>query len=188
MNFLIIDTSSDCLTIAIKSNDKLFSYKSEESRKSHSVNLLPEINQLLKEANLELSNMDYFGCVVGPGSFTGVRIGVATVNAFGYAFNKPVIGVTAFEPFAYNSKADTTFAIDAKHGNYFTAKKVGNSLEYHTYEGEILPEGVQFIDVNSITAKSLACVMENKIKCGEQKVCVAPFYMRASEAERNLKK
>lgn len=187
MNYLIIDTSCDCLTIALKKDNKLFGYKSEQNRKGHSTVLLPAINDLLVESNLKISDIDFFGAVVGPGSFTGVRVGVATVNAFGYSTSKPVISVTAFEPFTYNMQAGSV-AIDGKHA-YFVANVLSeNKLEYYTKEEYILPNDCSLLNPNNITPEMLASIMEYKI---ENKIFdkeIRPFYMRESEAERNLKK
>ncbi len=188
MNLLIIDTSCDSLTLALKKGDELFKYKSLESRKGHSAFLLVGINELLQKAQLTLSDIDYFGAVVGPGSFTGVRVGVATVNAFSYATNKEVVSVTSFEPFAYNMPEGKLFAIDAKHGNYYTAKKVQDGLSYETLEGVTLPDSASVLDVSSVTPELLIAVMEEKVKRGDTSKTIKPFYMRASEAERNLKK
>lgn len=185
MNLLILDTSCDSLTIALKKGEKFFGYKSSEARKGHSTLLLPAINGLLQNAELKINDIDYFGVVLGPGSFTGVRIGVATVNAFGYATGKSVVGVTAFEPFTYNNCDDVLYAIDAKHA-YYTAKKEGNSLKYETVENGVLSENAELLDVNSVTPEMLMRVLEEKIKNNECAQVVQPFYMRASEAERNL--
>lgn len=187
MNILIVDTSCDSLTIGIKKGEETFGYKSTEARKGHSTMLLPALNELLNKAVLKLSEVDYFGAVTGPGSFTGVRIGVATVNAFGYAGNKKVVPVTAFEPFTYNKCDDVCFVIDAKHA-FYTATKRDTILTYETIENSILPNGSILLDVDSVTPEMLIGAMEEKIKKGEYSASIKPFYMRASEAERNLKK
>lgn len=188
MNFLAIDTSCDKLTIVIKKGDELFSYKSEENRKGHSTLLLPKVQELLDKSNLTLSQMDYFSAVVGPGSFTGVRVGVATVNAFAYATGKPVISVTTFEPFTYNKRVGDEFFIDAKHAYYVAKIKENNSLDYYTDETHTLKDSANLIDVDTLDPTILAKVVESKINSKEFSSTIKPFYMRESEAERNLKK
>ncbi len=187
MNFLVFDTSCDNLTIALKKGNELFGYKSQENRKGHSTILLPEINNLLQKAELSLSDIDYFGAIVGPGSFTGIRVGVATVNAFGYATGKKVVGVTSFEPFAYNVQDGNKIAIDAKHA-FFLASKQGENLVYTTDEDHNLPDQATLIDQSLLTPDMLEKVMIDKIEKNEFEKTIRPFYMRASEAERNLKK
>ena len=188
MNFLAIDTSCDKLTIVIKKGEELFSYKSEENRKGHSTLLLPKVQELLDKANLTLSQMDYFSAVVGPGSFTGVRVGVATVNAFAYATGKPVISVTTFEPFTYNKGVGDEFFIDAKHAYYVAKINQNRALEYYTDETHTLSSVANLIDVNTLDAVALAKVVEIKIDNNDYDSTIKPFYMRESEAERNLNK
>ena len=186
MNVLVIDTSCDALTIALKVDEKFYSYKSMTERQGHSVSLLPAINNLLEEAGVTVNQIDYFGAIVGPGSFTGIRVGVATVNAFAYANSKKVVAITTFEPFAYDKQA-TAFAIDAKHGNYYFAQKVDCKLEYETLEGVELKEDVSLLNVTDVEADKMMKIAEEKISLGEYADAIKPFYMRASEAERNKK-
>lgn len=67
------------------------------SDRSHCEQLIPAIDQLLNECHISLSDIDFFAASVGPGSFTGIRIGLATVKAFALAKNKKVIGVSSLE-------------------------------------------------------------------------------------------
>ena len=186
MNVLVIDTSCDALTIALKVGEKVFSYKSMTARQGHSVSLLPSINNLLIEAGVSANDIDFFGAVVGPGSFTGIRVGVATVNAFAYANSKKVVAITTFEPFAYDKQSDE-YAIDAKHGNYYLAKRVGEKFEYETMEGGKLSPNACVLSVTEVSADNLLKIAEEKINSGEIYDMIKPFYMRASEAERNKK-
>lgn len=187
MNILAIDTSCDSLTVVLKVDDKIYPYKSLTARQGHSVLLLSAINELLLKAGIKVSDVDYFGVVVGPGSFTGIRVGVATVNAFAYANTKPVVEVTAFESFAYTNVETQNFAIDAKHGNYYLATRENDKLSYKTLEGEELPENCFVLPVTELDSESLIAVVCNKIENGESVQYARPLYMRASEAERNKK-
>ena len=186
MNVLVIDTSCDALTIALKIGDKFYSYKSMTERQGHSVSLLPAINNLLTNAGITVNDVDYFGAIVGPGSFTGIRVGVATVNAFAYANSRKVVAITTFESFAYDKQSDA-YAIDAKHGNYYLAKKFEGGLQYQTLEGVGLPDNAEILSVTEISPENMMKVAESKIALGEVCDAITPFYMRASEAERNKK-
>ena len=88
---------------------------------THSVVLMGEIENALAEAGIDKKDIDVFACAVGPGSFTGIRIGVATVKALAYALGKKVLGVTSFDSLAYNvSDGRKKLAvIDARHGNFY---------------------------------------------------------------------
>lgn len=77
---LIIDTSSDELIVLLQDKDIL--YKNNLTNSKHLEHLLPQIDKVLSDAQKDLSDVENFCVVVGPGSFTGVRIGVATVKAF----------------------------------------------------------------------------------------------------------
>lgn len=188
MNVLCIDTSCDALTACLYANGKVYPYKSETARQSHSVMLLPAIDELLNKAGVKLSDIDCFSAVVGPGSFTGVRIGVATVNAFGYVYGKNIIGVTSFEPFTYNAKRYTNFAIDAKHSNYYLATVSDGELHYKTLEGEPLPKSTKILNVEKVKPQDLLGATMKRLEKGDGAIMIEPFYMRASEAERNKAK
>ena len=119
-NFLAIDTSSKYLTVlAVKGGKKVLRYLPDCALK-HSVVLMDEVDQALKEASLTPGECDFFCAVTGPGSFTGIRIGISTVKGFAVATGKPLVSVTAFELLAYNVEDDNFYAvIDAAHSHYY---------------------------------------------------------------------
>lgn len=102
MNLLMIDSSSIVATAAVVSEEKLVAEIIVNHQKKHAEKLMPAIDHLLDDAGLTIAEMDAFGIVVGPGSFTGLRIGLATIKGFAQALNKPVVGVSTLEALAYN--------------------------------------------------------------------------------------
>ena len=94
MNYLAIDTSGDLLVL-LKYNGKKTVRRLVGSQTKHSLTLMPYIEEVLEESGASLNDLDFFACVVGPGSFTGIRIGVATVKALCLATQKPALSVTA---------------------------------------------------------------------------------------------
>ena len=88
MNYLAIDTSADHLTVAACVNGKKGSVFLSSSGVKHSVELMPEVEKLLNSLGATAEDMDVFCAVVGPGSFTGIRIGVATAKGFADACGK----------------------------------------------------------------------------------------------------
>ena len=80
--------------------DKLIQEKHINDSKTHSEKLMPLIDEILKTNNVTLNDIDLFACGVGPGSFTGVRIGVSTIKAFVDSSNKPCVAVSSFESLA----------------------------------------------------------------------------------------
>ena len=102
MKILSIDTSSKICSVSILEDTTVILEKHTNDEKTHSQNLMPLIDELFKDTNLTLDNIDLLACSQGPGSFTGIRIGIATIKAFADAKNIPVVGVTSLESLAYN--------------------------------------------------------------------------------------
>lgn len=102
MNILAVDSCSAVAACALVSNDKLVAEAYLDHHKTHSQKLLPMIERLLEDAEFDIKDIDLFACTVGPGSFTGQRIGIATVKGLAQAMNKPCAGVSALEAMAYN--------------------------------------------------------------------------------------
>lgn len=121
MKILAIETSGKVCAVALTENDKLIMEKIIEDENTHSVKLMPLINEIFKENNMYLSDIDLFSCDIGPGSFTGIRIGVSTVKAFLDAKNKKAVGVTSLEVLARNIQEDGLICslIDAKNDNVY---------------------------------------------------------------------
>lgn len=122
MNYIAIDTASQSLKILLSYKGE-YSYYQCDDFKAASVSLMPELDKLLVGAGAKPSDMDFYACVIGPGSFTGIRIGMATVKAFAYACGLPVMPVTALELLAYNNReAETAVAVcDASNGLRYAA-------------------------------------------------------------------
>ena len=102
MNILMIDTSGPACGVAIAQNDRIICELQLTSGKTHSQRVMPMVDQALEMCEMTVSDIDLFGAVVGPGSFTGVRIGVSTVKALAHAAGKPCIGIDALEALAAN--------------------------------------------------------------------------------------
>lgn len=118
--FLAIDTSSRYLNVLVRNEQKTAQRFLPECAMKHSVLLSDEIDKAFGEAELTPSECDFFAAVTGPGSFTGIRIGIATVKGFALATAKPLVAVTSFDLIAYNV-ADENFyvVIDAAHSHYY---------------------------------------------------------------------
>ncbi|MBC3899013.1 tRNA (adenosine(37)-N6)-threonylcarbamoyltransferase complex dimerization subunit type 1 TsaB [Acetobacterium malicum] len=102
MNTLTIDTSTIVASVAILNEEKLVGEMIINHQKKHSEKLMIAIDHLLSDGGLSIQDIDVFGIVSGPGSFTGLRIGMATVKGFALALNKPVVGVSTLESLAMN--------------------------------------------------------------------------------------
>ena len=102
MNILMIDTSGPACGVAISRGGAIICEMQLTSGKTHSQRVMPMVDQALEMCEMTAADIDLFGSVVGPGSFTGVRIGVSTVKALAHAAGKPCIGVDALEALAAN--------------------------------------------------------------------------------------
>lgn len=134
MKILAIDTSSKICSVAILEDTEIIIEKHIEDELTHSQKLMPLIDELLKKCNLKIKDFDLLSCCIGPGSFTGVRIGVSTVKAFYDVTSIPIVGVTSLESLAYNT-LESNFnnnivcsIIDAKNDNiYYSVYEKNNN-------------------------------------------------------------
>lgn len=155
MKILAIDTSSDICTVSICEDTKtLITYSSNEA-KTHSIMLMPLIDKCFQDSDLELKDINLLAVCIGPGSFTGIRIGVSTIKAFADTNNIPCIGVTSLENLTYNlleenipqTKMQNTIYIsmlDAKNSNVYCGlyRYFNNKLNQF---GELLAEDISCI-------------------------------------------
>jgi len=123
VNYLAIDASTEACSVAVKVSDDLANSQVyscyELCPQSHSLRLLPMVDQVLNEAGLSLSQLDGLIFGQGPGSFTGVRIGVGVAQGLAFAANLPVVGVStlqsmAQQAFINHQQTQVISAIDAR--------------------------------------------------------------------------
>ena len=131
MKILCIDTSSKLCGVAILDDTTLIKKIELDNGLTHSESLMPLIDQILKECNLNLNDINLLVSDIGPGSFTGIRIGIATVKAFADSLNIPCVGISSLESLAYNIDSDGIICslIDAKNNNvYFGVFEKKNNI------------------------------------------------------------
>lgn len=127
--FLAIDASSKYLTVLAQNGEKSSLRYIPDCAMRHSVILMDEIDKALTGANLTPGDCDFFAAVTGPGSFTGIRIGIATAKGFALAADKPLKPITAFDLIAYNVNSKKFFvAIDAAHAHYYVCGYEGGKV------------------------------------------------------------
>lgn len=204
MNFLGIDTTNKCAKIILAKDDDIKNISLGVNEKQ-SENLMIRIDEFLNENNLKIGDIDCFGVVVGPGSFTGIRVGVATIKAFAYALSKPVICINIFD----------AVAKDIVDG-VCLLKCTATSLYYGKIsKGKVAEMGVcEFSELAKFNNTQLFCLEEehltstdsytfnvitnyidlltNKFKTlatkGSYSKTIEPLYLQLSQAERNLVK
>lgn len=102
MIVLAIESSAIAASVALQSDDRLLAELTLNRGNTHSENLLPMVETLLTRTGLSVDDVDLFAVSAGPGSFTGVRIGVATVKGLAFGKGKPCAGVSTLESLAEN--------------------------------------------------------------------------------------
>ncbi len=102
MRILAVDTSAVCASVAVTQDGKILSEGSINTGLTHSRTLMPMIDSVLKNGEISLDSIDLFACSVGPGSFTGIRIGVAAIKGLCDALGKKCVPVSTLEALAHN--------------------------------------------------------------------------------------
>lgn len=146
MKILSITTSSPICGVAILDNFTPIKEIALNNGLTHSETLLPIIRQILNETNLTLNNIDLLVCDIGPGSFTGIRIGISTIKAFTDSLNIKTIGINALEALSYNIKNYGIICslIDAKKDNVYS-----QIFEY-TDKNHIIRRNSSFENIDSL--------------------------------------
>lgn len=170
MKILSIDTASDLCTVALLENENCIREIIVNDARNHSEKIMPVIEQLFQETNLTLKDINLIVCDKGPGSFTGIRIGVGTVLAFQDSLNIPCVGISSLEALVYNVKQEGLICslIDAKNNNvYLGLFKFENNeytqldnLDFKTIDEAIATlknynSPITFVGDGSITHKNL---------------------------------
>lgn len=102
MKILAIDTSATAASVAVAEEDKIIGEYFINTKLTHSQTLIPMAEQLLKSVSLSVNDIDAVAVNAGPGSFTGVRIGVAAAKGIAFANDLPCISVSTMQSMAYN--------------------------------------------------------------------------------------
>ncbi len=97
---IAVDTSGPVCGVAVLKDDRITGEEMVLNRMTHSANLMPMIDRVLTESEINLGKVDRIACVTGPGSFTGVRIGVSTVKGIAHGRNIECVAVDALEAMA----------------------------------------------------------------------------------------
>ena len=124
MMLLALDTTAATATAALFRDGVLIAEREADAGKKHAETVLPMIEQLLEENKALISQIDYFAVDIGPGSFTGVRIGVSLINALAFAIDKPIVPVDALRVLAASateSERPVCTLVDARNGNAYAA-------------------------------------------------------------------
>lgn len=168
MKILAIDTSSKNATVAITENEEKLIELNNSDEKTHSQKLMPMIDEAFQKTSLSLNDIDLIVCCLGPGSFTGVRIGIATAKAFCDSKNIPAVGVNSLEEFAYNLNVEgyVCSMLDAGHGNTYAG--IFKIEKDNTDRLQIVQSDLTFLNLKDengkLSEKNLIEFLEKNIK------------------------
>ena len=142
MKILGVDTSTPIGSVALIDDDNVVAEHTLDIVRAHSSRLMPAIDSVLKWGDITVNDLDGCAVGIGPGSFTGIRIGVATIKSICYAVDKPIVGVSTLEAIAYNLRWSSSIIcplLDARRSETYGAIFEGNTNWERLSEDLCLP-------------------------------------------------
>ena len=174
---LIINTSGAGIELVL--GDKHTKIDAEKQ----SLALPTAVIDFMKQNNVQMSDLTAIGVVVGPGSFTGIRMGIAYAKGLGLGLNVPVVGINLFELYLYENP-DAFVAIDSGRGDFFVASKIHAPCTMTIDEVETEQMKCPMtVGHKPFDLKNAVAIVENKIKSGDLQPAV-PMYLRPSYVEK----
>ncbi|MBF0840225.1 tRNA (adenosine(37)-N6)-threonylcarbamoyltransferase complex dimerization subunit type 1 TsaB [Staphylococcus lentus] len=215
MTTLLIDTSNQPLAVAIMNENQILLNHQSNIKKNHSLQLMPVIENMLKEANIVPKDLTEIVVANGPGSYTGLRIGITTAKTLAYALNIPVYEVSSLKALAHTTDIKETLIVpifDARRNHVFTGvykyedNVLTNVMEDTYISIEALKEYLESLNKTYIYVGKDAEKLEDQL-AGEIKSYLPdasrmydikeepvtnvhelkPRYLKLSEAEQNWK-
>lgn len=207
MNILAINTTNNLSEVCYKNESKTITKKIDSP---YSENIMKTIQSVLDEANVELSRINAIGIVTGPGSFTGIRIGMATVKGMCFGANIPCVSINSFELISYNiqdsdyialldsGNADCYYAIisdkKTKEMGFATIENLAefakqqNLKIYYALQEEEKFRAYSFLNKIDVNKNTLADYIYKKATKGEftELEKLSPIYIKLSQAEIGL--
>lgn len=191
MKVLSIDTATECASCALLDGNKLLGEINFNYKKQHSVILMDMIDILLKNTNCDITELEGFVVSKGPGSFTGLRIGMSIVKGLSQGTDKPLVGISTLDALAYNmcyTKGIICPILDALRNNVYTA--------LYTYENSELKKLTDYmvISIDELIMKineynKPICFIGDAIPLFKDKlvseirdICFAPTHLNIAKA------
>ena len=206
MNYFYIDTSSNYLYSGIVSNNNLKVSIKKNFGKELSKYSLDEVKKMFERVNMTPNDIDKIVVVAGPGSFTGIRIGMTIAKTYAFMLKKDIIPITSLEAMAYsiNTSLVKVPLIDARRGCVYSGVYIGNSLlldnqyinfsklqEYlNTLNQEyvFITNDLKFSEFNKTNYNPdiLKIIEIVKERNGVNPHLIEPIYLKLTEAEENI--
>ncbi len=189
---LFVDTSSDYLSLVLTSNKEVLSSIRILAGRKMSEEILGQINNIISVSQIDISDIDEFYVVTGPGSFTGVRIGVAMVMGIAEGLSKECYGITSLDCGAITSGLDKCSIAVRLKGDLFAIRKYSfkeNIFSDYFCDTISNDEMNNYIIINSDKKSNIdleKVAIDDKYIMFQNKC--EPLYLRKSEAELNIDK
>ena len=175
MKILGIDTSSMAASVAVIEDNKLICEYTINTKKTHSQKLMPMIENMLGLSDLNVREIDAIAVCEGPGSFTGIRIGMATAKAIAHVNDIPVIGVNSLEALAANMNL-----CDKKICSILDAQR------NQVYTGRYQYEGTKLVEIKEIGIQQIDELLEELSQSGEQWILVGEAVYKYEDKIREI--
>ena len=136
MNILVLDCAVSKISIAVKFDDKMIAQTYDIGMRQSEI-LVPAIDDILQKAGITAGDLDFSAITIGPGSFTGLRLGISALKAIELAYNVPIYGVSSLKVYSYAAKnlgLPVLCCIDANKDRFYACL-------YDENGNEILPDG-----------------------------------------------
>lgn len=184
MRILLVDTTTPDLVVAVVEENRIFNVSQSAVGVHHSEMLCQKVDEVLRQANCTFSDIDAYACAIGPGSFTGIRIGVSTLKGYCSALQRPYIAINCLQAIAMSGNCGNkgSAIIDAGNGYYFA-----------DYYNGVAPCLIGYDDeraANAGKAQSAVSYFDGVVKIIKQRYLessfdntLTPLYIRRSQAE-----
>ena len=188
MNTLFISTFDKLITIALFKDGKVCDKEEKESSMNHSIFVMPMIDNILKNNKLDTSNLNEIIVINGPGSFTGVRIGVTIAKTLAYTLSIPIKSITSLESFAVSTSSESNKLVSisdikGKYVGYFNSNnELINDFVYMSnkdYE-DFISDKKEYIVENKLDLNKIYDYLKEKESINPH--LVNPIYVKGIEA------
>lgn len=156
MKILALDSSGMVASVAIVEEENVLAEYTLNYKKTHSQTLLPMLDEIANQIDLDLDTIDAIAVAAGPGSFTGLRIGSATAKGLGLALDKPIIPVPTVDGLAYNLYGIESLIcplMDARRNQVYTG--------LYTFEGDKM---INIMSQNAVSIEEILTIINQKNK------------------------
>ena len=158
---LALDTTADSISVALVQNQNVIAHQYRKMDRGQGEALIPMIQEVFKKAGHNFKDINQVAVSVGPGSFTGVRIGLATARGIGLALDIPVSGVTSFEAAAWGTTGKIMVILDTKRDDFFTQMfQDGKAVEDPVIRSE---EDIQKLNPPALIGSGVHCLTKTNI-------------------------